>query len=278
MKPVSILNIVFFLTVLTSFKTVEYHHMYTPDEEILVEEMSTLSDYKKNQYRKDATRLALRLQSDNRDFTELKAEVPTELVESIYQALVAVHLSDIKMAKEVTRVHKLHTFPIPSVDRFFVVYKRSAAWATPLRLGDTVTDNDRINELSEQYGLVIDKHVDWDNDHNSFNIRAKSSLNIAPIAKDFSEIEDVVLVDLLMPNGDGNDIAIKQLTNGWEISYMVKFESCITGCKKRHVWTFDVTNGKNVTFKGETGDELPAWMKKREESLSSRYRSKKAGK
>jgi len=248
------------------------------DEEIVGNLEQELSDYKKNQYQKDATRLALRLQSDNHNFIELKAEAPQDLVKSIYEALVAVHLSDIEIAKEVTRVHKLHTFPVPSVDRFFVVYKRSAAWATPLRLGDNVTDNDRINELSKKYDLVIDNHVDWDDDHNSFNIRAESSLNIAPIAKDFSEIDDVVLVDLLMPDGDGNDISIKQIATGWEINYMVKFESCISGCKKRHVWTFEVSNGKNVSFKGESGDELPAWMKKRGENLLSRYRSKKDGK
>ncbi|MEO1626382.1 MAG: hypothetical protein AAFV25_14590, partial [Bacteroidota bacterium] len=206
-----------------------------------------LSVYKQNKYRKDATRLALRLLAKNKAYDQLDAEAPEEVVESIYQALVAVHQSNHQMAKEVTKNHKLHTFPVPSVDRFFVVYKREAVWATPLRLGDNTTNSNEINTLLEQYGLVIDRHVEWDEEHNSFNIRAKQSLNIAPIAQTFSTFNDIVLVDLLNPDGDGNDIDVKRLDNGWELRYMVKFDSCITGCLKRHVWSFEVDNSGKVT-------------------------------
>ncbi len=220
-----------------------------------------LSRYKKRKYRKDATRLALRLLSSSRDYTDLNAEAPKEDVESIYNALVAVHMSGLEKSKEVTQAHKLHTFPIPSVDKFFVVYKRTAEWAKPLRLGDHFTDNEEINELNEKYGLIIDKHVEWDEEHNSFNIKATKSLNIAPIANSFSNIEDVVLVDLLTPDGDGNDIEVRRLKNGWMLNYMVKFDSCITGCKKKHVWTFEVSDDQQVKFVSESGDELPDWMK-----------------
>ncbi len=219
-----------------------------------------LTTYKQNKYKKDATRLALRLVSNDGDYHALNAEAPKEMVSSIYNALVAIHQSEHPMAKLVTRTHKLHTFPKPSVDRFFVVYKREAPWAKPLRLGDTSTDSEEINSLLDQYGLVIDKHVDWDEEHNSFNVKAKESLNIAPIANAFSSVEEIVLVDLLMPNGDGNDIEIVKLDNGWELKYMVKFDSCISGCKKKHIWTFKVIDGKQVIFVGESGDELPAWM------------------
>lgn len=219
-----------------------------------------LSKYKQKKYRKDATRLALRLVSKNNDFKSINANAPEQMVESIYSSLVAVHQSEHTMAKKVTQKHKLHTFPIPSVDRFFVVYKREAVWAKPLRLGDTTTDSEEINSLLEKYGLVIDKHVDWDEDHNSFNVRANKSLNLAPVAGDFSKIDGIVLVDLLMPSGDGNDIEIQKIDNGWEFNYMIKFDSCITGCQKKHVWTFKVLNNENVEFVGESGDDLPEWM------------------
>ncbi|MEL6863804.1 MAG: hypothetical protein AAFP19_05260 [Bacteroidota bacterium] len=219
-----------------------------------------ISAYKQNKYRKDATRLALRLQSEQMEYTELNAEAPEDMVDGIYDALIAVHLSDLEGARQVTRIHKLHTFPVPSVDRFFVVYNRTATWATPLRLGDNTTNSEELNGLLEQYGLVIDRHVEWDEEHNSFNVRAKRSLNIAPIAKAFSKIDDIVLVDLLLPDGDGNDIEVKKLENGWELSYMVKFDSCISGCKKKHIWTFQVLESGQVQFVGESGDELPGWM------------------
>lgn len=226
-----------------------------------IESGKKLSNYKKTKYKKDATRLALRLLSKNNDFSKMDPKVPQEMVNSIYNALVAVHQSELQAAKTVTRIHKLHTFPNPSVDRFLVIYKREAEWAVPLRLGDDITDNEKINRLSEKYNLKIDSHVEWDDDHNSFNIRAKESMNIASVAKDFSTIENITLVDTMEPNGDGNDISIKEINNGWQINYMIKFDGCISGCKKKRVWTFEVTNDGKINFKGESGDELPAWMR-----------------
>ncbi len=220
----------------------------------------SLSNHKKNKYKKDATRLALRQLANGNGFENLDAEVPKEMVESIYSSLIAIHTSDLPEAKVVTTQHKLHTFPTPTVDRLVVIYKRDATWATPLRLGDDVTDNDKINELSEKFKLKIDRHVEWDEEHFSFNMRAEESINIAPLAKDLSTVESVTLVDMMEPNGDGNDIEIEKLPNGWEINYVIKFDGCISGCKKRHTWSFEVINGK-VSFKGESGDELPKWMK-----------------
>ena len=156
-----------------------------------------LSNHKKNQYKKDATRLALRQLVDGNGFENLDAEVPKEMVESIYSSLIAIHTSGLPEAKIVTTQHKLHTFPTPTVDRLVVIYKRDATWAIPLRLGDDVTDNDKINELSEKFKLKIDRHVEWDEEHFSFNMRAEESINIAPLAKDLSTVESVTLVDMM---------------------------------------------------------------------------------
>ncbi len=222
---------------------------------------STLSEYQQLKYKKDATRLALRLLSTEKDYIDINAEVPGDMVSSIYGALVAVHTSESPKAYEVTKTHKLHTFPMPSIDQFFVIYEKTASWCQPLRLGGNTTDNATINQLLKTYDLVIDQHMEWDETHNSFNVRAKNSLNMAPVAQLFSTMENVLLVDLLVPDGDGNDIDIKEIEGGWEVNYYVKFDTCITGCKQRHVWTFEVRDGK-AEFVKEWGDDLPKWMKK----------------
>ncbi len=221
---------------------------------------SGISEHKQAKYQKDATRLALRLMSSDADYADLKAAVPKDMVGSIYSALVAIHKSDLPKAAEVTQTHKLHTFPIPSVDQFFVIYEKTADWSHPLRLGGNTTDNVAINKLLEDYNLKIDKHMEWDEDHNSFNVRAQEAWNMAPIAQLFSNMDNVILVDLLVPDGDGNDIEIKKLEDGWELNYHVKFDTCITGCKQKHVWTFEV-RGNEVHFMKEWGDKLPKWMK-----------------
>jgi uncharacterized protein YuzB (UPF0349 family) len=239
----------------SSILALSNHHHGDP-----ISSVEDLSNHQKNQYKKDATRLALRQLVDGNNFEVLDPEVPKEMVESIYSSLIAIHTSGLPEANIVTAQHKLHTFPTPTVDRLVVIYKRDATWATPLRLGDDVTDNDKINELSSKFKLTIDRHVEWDEEHFSFNMHSEESMNIAPLAKDLSTVESVTLVDMMEPNGDGNDIEIKKLANGWEINYIIKFDGCISGCKKRHTWSFEVINGK-VNFKGESGDELPKWMR-----------------
>ena len=223
----------------------------------------SLTNVKKSKYRKDATRLALRLISKNKEYQNLEAKVPDQLVTSIYNALIAVHSSTIEKAIEVTQLHKLHTFPVPSVDNFLVVYRRDADWAKPLRLGDLSTTNPTINTLCEQYSLKISSNVEWDDEHNSISVRADESLNIAPIANDFKSVEGISEVDMLVPNGDGNDIEIFEKDNKWEIHYIIKFDNCFSGCKQRHSWVFEVDKANSgVNFVQEAGNELPEWMKK----------------
>lgn len=219
-----------------------------------------ISASKKVKYQKDATRLALRLISNNKDYQNQEAEVPSEMVNSIYNALVSVHFNETKEAQQVTKTHKLHTFPVPAIDNFLVVYKRDAAWAKPLRLGDNTTSSDDINALCEKYNLIIDNNVEWDEEHNSFNVRALKGLNIAAIIGQFEGFEGVSKVDILQPNGDGNDIEIVENNDGWTITYIVKFDSCFINCKKSHSWKFDVNNAGEVKFIEESGDELPVWM------------------
>ncbi len=218
-----------------------------------------VSSFLQNKYQKDATRLALRIPS--RDFEDLAPDVPETVVESIYQALLAVHRSGLPAARLVTQTHQLHTFPVPGVDRFFVVYKKDASWAAPLQQGAKSTYSPKINRLLSDYGLVIDKHVAWDDEHSSFNVRATRSLNMAPLANQFLQFPDIVKVDLLLPAGGGNDIEIREIEDGWELKYIIKFEACISGCRKARSWTFSVREGK-VSFLGESGDMLPNWMMK----------------
>ncbi len=225
---------------------------------------SKLSDYQKMMYEKDATRLALRFISKGMDYEELDADVPTEVMNEIYNSLLAVHRSPFNEALDVTKNHRLHTFPKPAVDKFQVNYNNTAKWATPLILGDNITDSDLINDLCARYGLLIESHERWDDEKNLFIVKAKKSLNIAAIAKKFKTENGVDIVNTLIPDTDGNDIEATRTKKGWKLDYIVKFDSCFTGCKKKHIWSFEIANissrSANVNFLGEYGDDLPDWM------------------
>lgn len=225
-----------------------------------------IPEFKKKMYQKDATRLALRYISKGSGYEELGADVPTEVRNELLSCLYAIHKSPFIESVEVTRTHKLHTFPNPAVDKFQVNYKNTAKWATPLRLGSKTTDSKIINDLCSKYNLLIESHRTWDENSNLFIVKAKTAINIAPIAKEFLKEEGVDFIKLLIPDSDGNDIEAVRTSKGWRLDYMVKFDSCFTGCKKKHVWSFEVVNitsdSANVNFIGESGDELPDWMKK----------------
>ncbi|MEL6635208.1 MAG: hypothetical protein AAFW73_13040 [Bacteroidota bacterium] len=235
-----------------------------------MEAVAPISKYVQKKYYKDAVRLALRLNAENKNFHALDVDASEGLVESIYSSLLAIHESKVTGAEEVTKLHKVHTFPTPSVDRFFIVYEKKASWAKPLRMGDNKTGSEKINKLLEKYGLVIDRNSEWDEEHNSIHVRATEPLNIAPLANDFKKIDGVVLVDLLQPDGDGNDIEIKSTGDGWQIDFVLKFGSCIDGCNQRHFWSFEVNNDGDVIFLGEFGDELPEWMRE-DRQLAERF-------
>ncbi len=226
---------------------------------------SNLSDYQKKMYEKDATRLALRYISKGTDYADLGPTVPTEVLNELYSSLLAVHQSPFNEALDVTKNHRLHTFPVPAVDKFQVNYINTSKWATPLRLGDKSTDSDLINKLCNQYDLKIESHERWDDEKNLFIVKANKSLNIAAIAEEFKSEEGIDLINLLIPDTEGNDIEATRTKKGWRLDYIVKFDSCFTGCKKKHIWTFEIANissgNANVNFIGESGDDLPTWMK-----------------
>ncbi|MGK0388988.1 MAG: hypothetical protein ACI94Y_001722 [Maribacter sp.] len=226
---------------------------------------SGFSPHQKKMYEKDAVRLALRNIVKGGNYKSLGPDVPEEVRDELYNALVAVHKSPFGGSIEVTKKHRLHTYPNPAVDKFQVNYKNTSKWATPLRLGDNITSSKIINELSNKYDLTIDSHQTWDDKSNIFIVKAKTAINLAPIAEKFLKEVGVESVNMLIPSSDGNDIEAIKTIKGWRLDYKVKFDSCFTGCKKSHIWSFEIANIKNgsanVNFIGESGDKLPDWMK-----------------
>ncbi len=251
--------------VLASFTSTMEYNRTSVNSSLVFFDMDNLSDYQKKMYERDATRLALRYVSKGSDFSNLSPRVPMEVKNEILSSLLAVHKSPFNEALEVTRKHKLHTFPNPAVDKFQVNYKNTSTWATPLKLGDNITNSETINKICDDFGLIIESHKIWDDEKNLFIVKAKQTLNMAAIAEQFKSHEGVELVNMLIPDTDGNDILATRTSKGWRLDYMIKFDSCFTGCKKKHVWSFEIANissgSANVNFLGESGDELPDWMK-----------------
>lgn len=266
---ISLVTIILFMSIEVSYGKLTINEppnflFSTPKEQ----NVRGITDALKERYKKDAARLALKVIAKDKPLTEVNVTIPDDISSSIYQSLLAIHLSDLKKAKEVTNHHRIHTAYIPSIDRLVIIYDRNADWAKSLRAGDNKTTNPKIEAFCTKYSLKISTHFNWDESLNGFNLVADKPINMAALVKDFQAIPEIKLVDLGMPSGDektkstkndANDISIQEINGKWIIDFEVKF-----GLKseKKHIWSFRVDpKTKKVEFLEEKGEALPDWMK-----------------
>ena len=211
-------------------------------------------------FRRDAARIALRMEAKNEeDLRYLNIVIPRDNVESIFNVLKKIYLHD-ETARSISKCN-VHTYPNPSIDHFVLIFKRNADWAEPLRSGITETDSPIINDLLDEFDLIIEKHVQWNDTQDAITIRSKGPLNMAALANEFYNIEGVEEIDLGVPKVGGNDIEIKRKENGWEVSYILRFGSYIDGKGKTHTWKYEAKDNGTINFISESGDPVPEWMR-----------------
>lgn len=222
--------------------------------------------------RRDAARLALRLESDKEDLRYLSAYIPKGNSDQLFDALAGIYMGELTAQK--LEKCNLHTFPNPSIDHCVIIYDKNVAWARPLAQGINETNSPRINELLDKYNLAIEKHVNWTDAQDAITIRSRDPLNMAAVANEFNNIEGVAEFDLGIPKILGNDIVARRSSGGWDIDYVLRFGSWSTGKGKQHLWKYRVADGGKIQFLGESGDEVPAWMQCGVPGLTDGFASK----
>lgn len=210
-------------------------------------------------FRRDAARLALRLEAEKEDLRYLNISIPRTTIEMVYNLLTQVYLKD-ENAKSIAKCN-VHTFPNPSIDQLVIIYEKDVDWAAPLRDGISETEHPDLNDLLDEYELVIEKHVPWNDTEDALTIRSKAPLNMAALATQFEEIDGIVAIDLGVPKVAGNDISINRFQDGWEILYVMKFGSFSSGKGKKHIWKYHALDDGTIQFIEESGSPIPTWMR-----------------
>jgi len=210
-------------------------------------------------FRRDAARLALRMDAKEEDLRYQSIDISPQTVENIYDMLTMIYQKD-ERAQAIARCN-VHTFPNPSIDHMVLVFDREVEWAWPLRDGISETDSDAFNELLDDHDLIIERHVQWNEEEDAVTIRSKAPLNMAALANEFYNIEGINSIDLGIPKIGGNDINLWRKSDGWEIEYVLRFGSYIVGKGQVHIWTYMFDDMGNVEFVSEGGDPLPEYMK-----------------
>lgn len=233
-----------------------------PPTALFVKQSSLQNEIPKSlerKFRRDAARLALRLEAEKEDLRYLNVGIPQPTIEMVYNLLTQVYAAD-ETAKSIAKCN-VHTFPNPSIDQLVLIYEKDIDWAAPLRDGISETENADINDLLDEYELVIEKHVPWNDTEDALTIRSKAPLNMAALASAFEEIEGIVDIDLGVPKVAGNDIALNRFQDGWEIQYILKFGSFTNGKGKQHIWKYQALDNGTIKFIEESGSPIPTWMR-----------------
>lgn len=210
-------------------------------------------------FRRDAARIALRLTAEQEDLRYQSIDIPRGTIETFFNLLSTIYVND-ETAKSIANCN-VHTFPDPSIDRFVVIFDKNVAWAEPLQMGISETDSDEINELLDEYNLVLDKHVQWNDTQDAITIRSKEPLNMAALANEFYNVEGVAEIDLGVPKVSGNDIQVRRVEAGWAVHYILRFGSQITGNGKQHAWIYQANDKGEVRLLKEEGDPIPEYMR-----------------
>jgi hypothetical protein len=211
------------------------------------------------QFKRDAARMALRMEMEREDARYLPTTISRENITGLHKALSSIYIND-ETGKSIARCN-IHTFPNPSIDHIVIIFKRNVEWAGPLRQGITETTNKDLNKLLDQYDLAIEKHVQWNDSQDAITLRSKEPLNMAALASQFDNIPGIVQIDLGLPKFGGNDIKAKRVTGGWEIEFLYSFGGTAGASGKIHSWKFKALDNGQVSLLKEGGEPLPTWLR-----------------
>lgn len=221
---------------------------------------NVLPKYLKHIYKKDAARLAIRLINKEQRLSQQTIIVPEELTQAIYNALVAVRVSDYGAIDTIATKYGVRSFPVPNVENLILVFEHDAAWVEPLKQRRDTTGNPSINQLIRQYNLVMTRMVYLDEERAGLVLQSMEPLNMPALAMKFFTEEGIGSIEEVLPYGDGNDINISRTGDGWELVYSVRFGNCVNQCQKYHDWKFSVSEGGEVSYIGSSGHTIPPWI------------------
>jgi hypothetical protein len=211
----------------------------------------------KRQFKRDASRLALRIESEKDDLRFMDFNIPKTNFNAIYNGLCNLYTKD-NNVKSILKCN-ISTFPDIAIDQCIVIFNKNVDWAAPLRQGINETTNPQFNKIIDKFQLVIEKYVQWNEGRDAITIRSKEAMNIASIATEIQNIPGVSTVDLSIPRLKGNDIKVKRITGGWEFDFLLNVGNAIDN--KLHSWKYKCLDSGTIQFISESGDPIPSHMR-----------------
>lgn len=223
--------------------------------EIVFADDQLLPDEKREQYLKDAEKLAVRY-INNKDSTQ--TEIPQGLIDLLYNGLIHIAVSDNIKAPEVTDEYEIHA-RTPYRPREILVFADSIApWMDAWRNKITETGNPELDELLEQFNFSVTEFSELAHvlPTTMTTLRSDRPINGGAVGRLFEKLD---FIESAGPNGvtDGSDLRVAFFEDYLKYTFEYGFGDCPSGCISRHKWHFYVYPDGNAYFAGEEGAALP---------------------
>lgn len=199
-------------------------------------------------YYADAVQLAARAAQDLNE----SAQISLDMVAELTIALEAIANSGLVTAELVTKELNIHAFTYANTNSVQVYADVNAPWVQKLLDDKNNLDKSPLKTFVQFHDLTL-SHIKNLDGIMMLTLQSKAPKNMKYIANDISFLDDVIMVELPAKNGDGHDIKAKRISGGWIISYIYKYEDCLSGCKKQCEWQFGVDYNNHVQFLGLYG-------------------------
>jgi len=203
----------------------------------------SVSQAQNSAYYNDAVQLAARLVAE-----EPTGEISEHLIYSIEDALNSVAQSSSVAANAVAHKYSIHTSPTANTSNVRIIVGKDAEWIENL----TQTP---IHKIVPTFELKIALIEETDS-YVVLDVSSERAINMKFIGNEISVIEEIWMVELPSIAKEGNDIKLRQVEEGFIITYCFKAGNCETGCEEKHYWEFGVKPNGEVTFIGEHGTDL----------------------
>lgn len=208
-----------------------------------------------NKYLDDAYRLALRLSYPKQDFREQAPEIPTDLVDKIYESLIAIYHSELPECKAISRDIRIHSKPYPVTDRISVLFQNELRLIEFQESGSA----EGLMALVESYDLQWEKSFPAGAKQEGWVLLSEGPLNMAGLGEKLGTFSEIHTVLHPAKGREGTDIEVEYHPNGLTFNFILTWGACAKDCENKHYWTFLVDNQKQVNFLQDGGTPLPEW-------------------
>jgi len=238
---------------LMTYSAVNAQQSYNIVEQFRSKGDAQLSNELKRAFRIDAARLSMRMKDDLSNQT---IEIPREQMNFFYNLLLNVYEKG-TIAKEIANCG-VHTATTPSADYIELIFDRNAPWAIPLKDGVTSTHNSIINELTEQYDLIIESYQQIDYQRDMLIMRAVEPINMAALANRLYDVKEIRQINLESDKTINSDITVTPMDDGWKVVYLLHFQE--ENIPQQHSWIYYAYRTGQVEFITESGAPIPDYL------------------